>query len=144
FTLAWDSVEEDGAFVLEEATDEQFHLSRVIYRGTGQRLTVYGRSRGEWFYRVRVELGGVSSDWSAGKVVLVGAATGYVLHKAEDYAPQMLLGVQRALLRMCAARGDMLAVLSLPEHYRDAGAIAHIRELKAADAAAIEVNFAGN
>lgn len=142
FALAWDSVEEDGAFVLEEATDKQFHSSRVIHRGTERRLTIYGRSRGEWFYRVRVELGGVSSDWSAGQVVKVGAATGYVLREAKSYAPQTLLGVQRALLRMCAARGDMLAVLSLPEHYRDVDAVAHVRALKAANAAALEVSFA--
>lgn len=127
FTLAWGPVEKGGAFVLEEASDETFQPSRVIYRGSERRLALYGRSRGSWFYRVRAELGGVSSDWSAGLIVSVGAATGYILRKAGDYAPQTLLGVQRALLRMCAARGDLLAALSLPEHYRDASAIAHIR-----------------
>ena len=45
-----------------------------------------------------------------------------------DYPPDVLLDVQRALLRMCAARGDLLAVLSLPEHYRAADAVAtHVR-----------------
>ncbi|MGI9060112.1 MAG: hypothetical protein ACR2H5_16210 [Ktedonobacteraceae bacterium] len=34
-----------------------------------------------------------------------------------DYDEKNVLSVQRALLRMCAARGDLFAVLSLPAHY---------------------------
>lgn len=144
FTLAWDSVEPGGAFVLEEATDKTFQPSRVIYSGADRRLTLYGRSRGNWFYRVRVQKGGATSDWSLGNLVTVGAGTGYVVRGTNDFEPQTLLGVQRALLRMCAARGDLLAVLSLPEHYRDTAAIAHVHELKAPTAAPIEVGFVGS
>src|SRR5205085_7151236 len=48
----------------------------------------------------------------------------------EDYVADPLLGVQRALLRMCAARGDLFAVLSLPAHYREDEAAAHAATLK--------------
>ena len=34
-----------------------------------------------------------------------------------DYDEKNVLSVQRALLRLCAARGDLFAVLSLPAHY---------------------------
>jgi hypothetical protein len=40
-----------------------------------------------------------------------------------------LLAVQRALLRFCAARGDLIGVLSLPSHYREAEAASHLSEL---------------
>jgi phage tail sheath protein FI len=38
--------------------------------------------------------------------------------------------VQLGLLRMCAARGDLLAVLSLPEQYSDRDAVSHVLALK--------------
>ena len=44
-----------------------------------------------------------------------------------DYRPDVLLDVQRALLRMCAARGDLLAVLSVPEHYRADQVARHVQ-----------------
>ncbi len=36
-------------------------------------------------------------------------------------------------MRLCAARGDVLAVLALPEHYREDDAIAHAHALAAFD-----------
>jgi len=39
--------------------------------------------------------------------------------------------VQRGLLRLAAARGDLLAALTLPEHYRETDAIEHVVRLKA-------------
>jgi phage tail sheath protein FI len=41
-----------------------------------------------------------------------------------------LLAVQFALLTMCAARGDLFAVLALPEHYREDEAVEHVETLK--------------
>jgi phage tail sheath protein FI len=48
-----------------------------------------------------------------------------------------LLAVQRAVLRLCAARGDLLAILSLPAHYNAEQAIAHVETLKAPNAPAL-------
>jgi hypothetical protein len=53
------------------------------------------------------------------------------LNTSEEYAKDTLLVVQRALLRMCAARGDLFAVLALPEHYREDAAIEHVATLTA-------------
>src|SRR5262249_29458392 len=41
-----------------------------------------------------------------------------------------LLTIHRALLRMCAARGDLFALLSLPEADREDRAIAHVAALR--------------
>jgi phage tail sheath protein FI len=41
-----------------------------------------------------------------------------------------LLALQRALVRLAAARGDLLAVLSLPEHYREDKTLEHVALLK--------------
>ena len=44
------------------------------------------------------------------------------------------LAVQRALLRMCGARGDLFAVLALPEHFREEEAIDYVSQLKSPNA----------
>ena len=48
----------------------------------------------------------------------------------EDFDDTVLLKVQRALLRMSAARGDLFAVLDLPQHYQQKQAAAHVARLK--------------
>ena len=46
--------------------------------------------------------------------------------------PPASSALQLALLRLCAARGDLFAVLALPEHYREREAASHVRALRAA------------
>ena len=48
---------------------------------------------------------------------------------AGDGRVQALIDIQRALLRMCAAKGELFAVLSLPAHFREREAIAHAARL---------------
>lgn len=134
FTLTW-GVDEDNAdehetsYVLEEATDPDWTDSVRIYEGARTRLTLYGRGAGDYFYRVRAQIGRSSSDWSDGAVVRVSPPGEWLARRADDYAADTLLGVQRALLRACAARGDLFAVLSLPSHYREDDAQAHAAAL---------------
>jgi phage tail sheath protein FI len=59
------------------------------------------------------------------------AVAGWELRAAADYDPAPLLELHLALLRMCAARGDLLCLLSLPEHFREREAIAHVAKLDA-------------
>ena len=138
FVLRWTTLPgEDARYILEEAGDPGFAGATAIYGGGADRLTVYGRSQGDYYYRVRVEVGDETSDWSNGVVVQVLAAGRWVLKDEERYQPADLLAVQRALLRMCAARGDLFAALALPEHYREDAAIAHAALLAATPEAAI-------
>ena len=145
FTLDWtlcsppSSPPADARFVLEQATIADFSDAAVVYTGGGDSYTVYGRAPGEYFYRVRVESECKTSDWSNGEGVRVTDSTGYVQTDADRYSPQTLLTVHRALLRMCAARGDLFAVLSTPEHYREDDAESYVKTLKSPTAPAIEV-----
>jgi phage tail sheath protein FI len=59
--------------------------------------------------------------------VVVAKGVQLILRAAyADPQLQALLHVQAALLRMCAARGDLLAVLALPEHFRAEDAQAYL------------------
>ena len=137
FRLSWTTAPPiDGAFVLEESGAPDFLNAETIYSGRATSFTLYGRKPGDYFYRVRAFAGGQSSDWSNGVVVRVGEAVRWVIEALGDASPPQafmsdaLLAVQRSLLRMCAARGDLVGLLSLPVHYREDAAIAHVELLK--------------
>jgi hypothetical protein len=132
--LRWSQVDERGVrYQLEEGTSPRdWYGTRVIYEGPETARRLYGRTSGTHFYRVRAVAGPNVSRWSNGVAVAAADTRDYVLDPESAYQPVVLLAVQRALLRLCAARGDVLAVLSLPEHYREDAAIAHARRLRSA------------
>jgi hypothetical protein len=132
FTLEWKYADANESlhFVLEESATPNFQFAREIYREKQKKITIYGRGAGLYYYRVRANLGHQFSDWSNGLAVRVPAAENWVVNSAGNYKSGVLFAVQRALLRMCAARGDLFAVLDLPEHYEKDSAINHAATLK--------------
>jgi hypothetical protein len=129
FSLNWTQPEANQIYVLEEATRADFKDAIVIYAGPDDRLVLYGHAAGVYYYRVRGTRETFSSDWSNGVAVNVAPLTRWVLNPVETYSDETLLTVQHAVLRMCAARGDVFAVLALPEHYREDDAIFHTQTL---------------
>jgi hypothetical protein len=121
----------EAKYVLEEATRADWEDAAVIYEGAGNRLTLYSRHGGDYFYRVRAVAGRITSDWSQGVATRIGGPVGWNLKPPAAFRANTLLEVHVALLRMCAARGDLFAMLSLPEHYRDADAVRHAEGLRA-------------
>ncbi len=138
--LKWGADEDNLTFVLEEATRAGFEDAIAIYAGSEYQYTLYGHTPGVFYYRVRGFVGDQSTDWSNGVVVSIDAPSPYQLKSIqteisaliESYSDETLLKVQRAVLRLCAARGDLFAVLALPEHYRADEMLAHIQTLTAA------------
>ena len=130
-------------FILEEATglDDRGRMTGAVtlYEGRETSHTLYGRVAGDYFYRVRaVSADGTSSDWSNEVGVRVAPTAGWRLRAEADYDAGALQAVQRALLRLCAARADLLAVLTLPEHYREDKALEHVALLKSPSQPALE------
>jgi hypothetical protein len=144
FTLRWSTLpssEKKAQFVLEEARQADFDDAVPIYSGAATLINLYGRSTGDYYYRVRALAGCESSDWSPGLVVSVRPSEGWSANSsAKEIIPEPWMAVDRALLRMCAARGDLLAVLALPETYREADAIDYISRLKSSSAPALPVH----
>ena len=130
-SLRWElSPPEDADYVLEESSQPNFSDAVTIFEGTTSSFTIYGRRTGDYYYRVRAIIGADTSDWSNGVAVRVEDESRWIVD-TKDYSPDVLLAVQRSLLRFCAARGDMFSVLSLPEHYREDKAIEHNGLLRA-------------
>jgi hypothetical protein len=132
FTLHWETSPPaaEARYFLEEATTADFRDAVLLYSGPETMQTLYGRAAGDYYYRARLEAAGRSSDWSNGVVVRVSRIPAQELDSARAYSDAALLAVHRALLRICAARGDLFALLSLPEHYREPEAIAHAELLR--------------
>lgn len=132
FTIIWKSEEigKNLEFVLEESSTPKFEFPQEIYRGKEKRFEVSQRGAGVYFYRVRAEIGKDFSNWSIGLAVKIPAAENWSVNSVKDYKSDVLLAVQRALLRMCAARGDIFAVLNLPEHFEETNAFEFVGTLK--------------
>jgi hypothetical protein len=130
FAVAWTPLA-GASFTLDEATRPGFEDAYGLYEGGADRVDVRGRSPGTYSYRVRASLGASQGPWSAGASVTVAPPLRYVLTPATPSSPAPLLAVQRSLLRLCAARGDVLAALSLPEAHGPDDAIAHAALLQA-------------
>ena len=131
-TLEWTSTQVLASFTdyLEEAVDPDFVTAEVIYQGVAQHYKIFGRPAGDYYYRVRRQSGNSSSDYSNGIGVRIEGDSDWQLNPATLYQDDAMMAVHTALLRMCAARGDLFAILAMPEHYRDNDAIAHAAELK--------------
>ena len=118
-------------YVVEASADPtRFAGTVILYDGPETELTVDARRSGP-FYRVRASAGAAESDWSNGVAVDAGPPVRATIVPTTAFRPDALLAVQRAALRLGAARGDVLAVLALPRHYDERAAIAHANELRA-------------
>ena len=135
YTIAWSPgtgpVEQ---FALEEASRPDFVDGTVIYTGPERQLIIAKRSPGAYFYRVRAEgavANGVRLSSSPSNIVGVQVGASRPWHVARDgeWAKGELLKIQAGLLKMCAARSDLFAVLALPAAFREDDALAHVVEL---------------
>jgi len=133
FTLTWDWESDDPSdmplFTLQEAALPDFSDAIALYGGTAQIYTIYGRARGDYYYRVHVTAGTHHGDWSNGVGVRVAPGSQWVLNEPTIETDRATLTIHRALLRLCASRADMVAVLAMPEHFREDEAIDHARAL---------------
>jgi hypothetical protein len=132
FALLWSATDVDGAeYELQESSDAGMADAERLYRGPERSFDVYGRPAGSvLYYQVRARSGANVSGWSNRVRVRATASLGYELDAPGSYAAGPLLDLHLALLRMCAARADLFCLLSLPEHYRECDAIAHVARLR--------------
>jgi hypothetical protein len=127
--LAWASPDAGATFVVAESADPAFADAAEVYRGPSARLELH--RRGAAYYRVHAEDATGSSDWSNAVAADASPRSRLVLEPPESYSPASLLAVHRALLRLCAARGDVVAALALPAHLREDAAAGHAAALAA-------------
>jgi hypothetical protein len=132
FTLDWTTTDApEAAYELQQATLADLSDAVTLYVGDEAQFSLFGRPPGSTLrFRVRALSGQVAGPWSETLIVATPSPERWLMVAADEYDSDGLLATQLALLEMCTARGDMLAVLSLPEHYRERAAAAHVGALK--------------
>jgi hypothetical protein len=139
YSLTW-SVVPGADYELEESLAADYSASVIAYSGRDQGIEFVGRMPGDYYYRVRARRAGLFGVWSTGQVIVVRLPARFALDRIDRYRATSLLSVHRALLRMCAARGDLFAVLTTPAHYLEQDAAAHADLLRSsADAGSASV-----
>lgn len=126
--LHWTAPEPGLRYELEESADADFAVAGQIYAGSDTAFSVIGKPAGLRSYRVRASDGLRTSPWSGRQDVRVGGSPYTVL----DGSPADLLAVHRLMLRTAAGRGDVFALLGLPEAHRWPQALSHAQALRSA------------
>ena len=135
FELDWDPVENAQTYELQESSDPTFGLGVVTYDTVDTHLVVYGHAPGCVYLRARALAGSVDSGWSGSIGVSIAQGSGWAIPAGSNPAQpngiewQVLSAVHDALLKMCAARGDLFALMSLPNVQQASDAAAYVSAL---------------
>lgn len=113
------------SFELQRALDIDFASanSTGIVASSGNVHVDDLTSDGVVYYRIRAVDNAVTGPWSNTIYVEPARLSKLQLVPQEDYQDSDMLAVHIALMRLCASRGDAVALLGLPEHFRDHQAI---------------------
>jgi hypothetical protein len=106
-------------FELQSATESDFIRPTILYSGDLTHKDVSVAAPGRHFFRVRALTSQGGGPWSNIVILDPDALRTETLCTTEAYDPGDLLAVQLALVRLCASRADLVALLSLPPHYRE-------------------------
>jgi hypothetical protein len=128
FLLEWSAVPEATGYEVQEDVAPALP-SPTARETTGTQLYVPRRGARTVYFRVRALRGAIRGPWSNTRCVPGAPESQMQLVAPEAYEDDELLDVQLALMRLCAARGDLFALLSLPRHYRVEEAVAHQKAL---------------
>ncbi len=122
-------------YQLQRSTDKGFIAAKTIYPAENniKDLTEFSTpllSDSVVYFRVRAKSGEVSGPWSNTLEIHPKWLSKLSLNGIDEYNDEDFKAVQFALIRMCAAKADTLAILSLPAHYQAAQVAAAIDDIK--------------
>jgi len=130
YLLQWSEVDGADGYVLEESQDPLFSDAVVIYEDKEPLFFLKYRSAESEVYYYRVRAVGVPlAAWSNTQRLAESKEILWQMKAREDYSDDGLLELHQSLMRFCAARGDIMAVLTLPGHYREEDALTHVQAL---------------
>lgn len=121
-------------FQLQRASDMDFIAAETVYPladepGNLTSVELPVLTDAVAYFRVRAWSGEAAGPWSNTWAVNPGRLAVQTLKSVEAYNNEDLKAVQWALIRLCAARADALAVLCLPAHYQDAQVASAVDDL---------------
>ncbi len=135
YLLQWGGEGADS-YTLQIAHTPDFRDPRVVHAGPETDYAVWREGEVAGYYRVRATWQGQVSPWS--RTVTLDSRQGRSAWKLQPPAVHDIegevkgrLAVHKAALCLARARGDILAVLALPRHFRDPEVAVYSRVLAA-------------
>jgi hypothetical protein len=123
--LGWTADPKATSFRLEVAAEPVFEFPQVLYQGTQTSFEIWRSPDRTSYFRVSAQRVTEQSPFS--NTVVAPAENGdqqwQMAPDGDSPCEDGLLAVHEAMLRLCAARADMFAVLSLPHSYQSAPAL---------------------
>jgi hypothetical protein len=121
------------SFSLQIADDPQFGSGEPLYQGSAVNFQYWTTPGPPSYFRVNAQLSGQSSPWSNTVNSTPEPASPWQVvpwpspsrAPVPFTAPPVLLAVHGALLVMAAARGDLVAILSMPYSFRRSDALSY-------------------
>ena len=118
------------SFTLQVAEDARFESAHALYEGLDTTFEYWMPPGPPQYFRVNAQRGAESSAWSntVNSVPQSGSpwqTVGFP-NSGVFTAPAVLMAVHMALLVMAAARGDLVAILSLPYPFRVEDAVNYV------------------
>lgn len=133
-SLTWSASASDAVYVLSSASAADFGESVEVYRGKACKFALGFDQDGIFYFRVEAVAGDERSAPS-NVIAVVVRGDAWETVSGEDFSRNgneaQLASIQRAVLRMAAASGQLFAVLSLPAHFRSQEAVAYAARLRA-------------
>ncbi len=140
--LIWEKIGELVEYEVQKSFDPLFGFFDEISAGSNEQYEITPHHIKTRYYRVRgirydsetttpqtENTNKVFSPWSNSIALLPVQKSEWQLGPAESYTNDNLLKIHQAMLRMAQARGDLVAVLSLPEHYQSRQAIEYKKQV---------------
>jgi hypothetical protein len=119
-------------FTLEIGEDPRFESGYTLYRGSQTGFQYWQVPGAPAYFRVNAQRGGASSPWSNTVNTAAQPISPWLVNQPTPGGPKvapLMLPVHAAMLRMAAARADMVAILSLPLSYRNSDAAGYPAQL---------------
>jgi hypothetical protein len=128
--LQWTTIPNADGYALQVAGDSSFESARLLYQGNQTSYEFWKTPGAASYFRVAARQNALSSAWSnTVRAELEPFSPWEVLATPNDGS--LLLAIHTGMLRLCGARGDLIALLSLPSDYEQGAATAYVQRLQA-------------
>ena len=125
-------------YEVQRAKDFSFTVTETLFDGSSLELedpdnptlSIEAAVDSNFYFRVRAKDRTTTGPWSNIIILWPARLSRMSLQNKSDFMDTDLLAIHRAMLRTCAARSDLFAVLGLPRHYETQDALNHYAKLK--------------
>ncbi len=128
--LKWKLFHRKVEYQVEESFDPLFHSGRISNAGGKTQYKITPHSIDIKYYRIRATYTeddnrvSIFSPWSnTVRLLPIQKGSEWRIHAVGDYRRDSMLNIHAAMLRMARSRGDMVSILSFPEHFQTQQAI---------------------